>query len=91
MLGIYLDLSTAHITKQDSILLTRPAYETNVVAYNYDEGFFVPISSTSEDNPVDEFSSQFKAIYQYCRDNNINMLRLDADADQSAQFPTFDW
>lgn len=97
----YLDLSTGHITSNDSILLENisgnrmPCDPIVVVAYGYEEGFFIPIGEwNTEDSSIAMgagFSEAFIALLTACHQQGYDMLRLDRDGPECDALPKFDW
>lgn len=97
----YLDVSTCHVTQKDMELLLVQGERSdglNVLAYPYDYGAFIPLSS--DPDLVAEFeerarergySESFFKLIQYARDNELRMVNLDADGDEIEGLDTHDW
>jgi hypothetical protein len=84
-----LDVSTAHITKDDADLLTSQVYKGNfevedVIVYPYQEGFFVyvPREDTRTFNRRARkagFSESFLKVINLARKNGCKYAQLDCD------------
>ena len=87
----YMDASTRYITKEDNAILEADV-DCPVSLYEYEYGYFVHTGGFT-DKEVKEagFSDEFLALLTYAADNDCWFLRLDADGDDTLDFPTFEW
>ena len=93
-------LSTAHLTKRDSLELAELAsagnlrYDSMVLEREF--GFFVklyePPKGGDEDmNGRDELSPDFKRIIDYAVAHGYRMVEFDRDGDIVDIFPSHEW
>ena len=92
----YLDLSTAHITADDSQKLSDPDVfgEAGLSVYENDYGWFIPVSGY--DDLVAKvqqagMSEAFVELIRLCKAQGIELIRLDCDAPVIEGLPVFDW
>ena len=97
-----LDISTAHITKRDSKLLhlacegnnQRLSMALSVSEVMAGAAYFIYVD---EDRQTDQqlidagLSLALVRIIDDCRDMGISYLKLDCDAPNVREWPTFDW
>lgn len=98
-----LNVSTSHITTHDhNLLLTKNEDDACKVAacfssYPYDEGWFLYLYDNpssgfhAKDMTAAGFSHAFCDIVKFAVENKCSLIRLDADAEQYEDFPTFNW
>jgi len=87
----YWDVSTAHITRQDSRILAEYSQgnEAGLIVHRYEEGFFIPVL---EERLTDaRLSQDFIRLYRMAQENGISMLRLDRDAEIVEGLPVHEW
>lgn len=99
MIHTYLDLSTAHITKDtadaldmvgnDGIVLGWPAM--TIAPYEY--GTFVTVPPLMPDDPGyhDRLPPDLRLVLDHARALGAYVVRFDADGDTVAELPTHDW
>lgn len=83
----YLDISTAHLTqgtfgKLNSMHLPY--------AYNYDEGVFITVPSKNEIGTI-IMPDDLRIVLQYAWDNDIDLIRMDRDAEVCDDLPVYEW
>lgn len=76
----YLVLSTAHITKRDSELLSNKGWAED------EYGYWVHKDFTSED-----LSSTFHACLKLAQQHDCTYVRFDRDGPDVDELTTFDW
>ena len=89
-----LDVSTAHVLQSDVSLLNRD--DSPLVAYEYQEGFFLSSHLGDEDCNLDSlrkwgFSDAFLNIFDYARTNDIRWINLDSAGMVYEELPVFEW
>jgi hypothetical protein len=91
----YVDLSTAHITGEDAKLLGDPDVRdaAGLAVYENEYGFFIPVPPVGDyfTGRADGFSEEFCNLVQFCQEQDIELIRLDRDAQVVVGLPTFDW
>jgi len=95
----YLDLSTRHITREDSGLLDTDADEGRaLVVEKYDEGYWIYVPPSSDEwldtlceMRVAGYSYDLQRIMLVAFKSGNRKLRLDTDGDMDERFPTHDW
>jgi hypothetical protein len=97
----YLNISTGHLTLNDSEILDecdvsngRPAGA--VIVYKYEEGYFVPVFQDDLEERLNGFeeaglSTFFRKIYRESSKTGIQLLRFDCDGDVFDEYRTFVW
>ena len=82
------DISTAHISENDSRLLDNlPNW-----AFTTDGGWSVGIDSIASHNPdLGEFSMAFNRIIEIAKYNGIASVRFDRDVSSLCDLKRFDW
>ena len=83
----YLDISTAHLTqgtfgKLNSMHLPY--------AYNYDEGVFITVPSKNVIGTI-IMPDDLRIVLQYAWDNDIDLIRMDRDAEVCDDLPVYEW
>jgi hypothetical protein len=101
-----LDLSTAHMTYNDSLLLgTYKATgdqpdDASLVAYPYEYGWTVSTGPLNDQDDADNvraamlaegFSEHFVAVLDKAMAANCVLVRFDRDAMREPGLPTFNW
>ena len=83
----YLDISTAHLTYKTFCRLNAisPPY-----TYKYDEGVFITIPDKSETD-ITGMSGDLRNLLRYAWNNNIDLIRMDCDAEIIYDLPAYDW
>lgn len=90
----YLDLSTAHITASDALLLDKAIrLETRgpVIYAAGDYGWFIPMTDDMDWTPFGQMSEAFHGLIKLALENGCDMLRLDRDAPRLDTLPVFSW
>ena len=91
----YLDLSTAHITKEDSEMLSDhdECHRGGLVVYDYEYGFFIPVCDELDGVQIRQagFSDALAYIVELCQEQKIDLIRLDCDGEEIEGLPTFEW
>ena len=91
------EVSTCHITQADSYLLDEDRDDMPLVVYNYDEGYFIPLSCTPHTKNIRQyiikygFSKEFASLIDILIEQGWQFLRLDCDAEDYEELPKFDW
>lgn len=93
----FMDLSTCFISKKDEALLKNRDFPR--VIYNYEQGHFIhcgnlDINAGSLDIQALQaygMSEEFITLIKFARKKKCWFLRLDADGDDSYDFPKFVW
>lgn len=93
-----LDISTAHITRQDDKLLRAACKgkDTNPVsAYKYQYGYFVHVPDKDEGlNKAcikEEYSKEFTLLLIQARELGCKYIQFDCDGTIYEDTPTFNW
>lgn len=83
----YLDISTAHLRQNtfNNLSDINPPY-----TYKYDEGVFISVPIKSEMDNVD-MPRDLRILLQYAWDNNIELIRMDRDANFDDDLPVYNW
>lgn len=102
------EASTCHITEKDDKLIARtvksfdsglPPY-TNIIAYEYREGYFIYTFQVEEGEHLQEtyktlkeegYSDEFLSLMKVARENGCKFLQLDADGHIHDDLHKFDW
>lgn len=91
-----LDISTSHISEDTNNILTMVAktndFHFTVAEYEY--GYFVGVPNVDNDPDFkyqDEVPEDLRKVLDFARKNKCLIVRLDADADQCDDLPTFNW
>jgi hypothetical protein len=91
----YVDLSTAHISMEDSELLADPEARdaARLAVYETEYGFFIPLTGEEDRLQMTQqgFSDVFADLVEMCQEQGIQLIRLDQDALEIAGLPTFAW
>ena len=90
----HLDVSTAHITLNDSKLLAIDAAgETGdgLVVYDYGYGWMVHVEDEAIERCRDDYSDAFKAILVMARQLKCDFVDFDQDGEEYSELPVFDW
>jgi hypothetical protein len=92
-----LDISTGHITKSDSLLLSdasRGESENPIVTYKYDYGFLVAVQDERgvySQAKKYGFSNQFIKIMRMALKLKLSFVKFDGDAIAYDDLKFFDW
>lgn len=84
----YLDLSTAHVTKDVMAPEANPFYL--VATYEYGAFFYVPSEDTESFAP-DTTAPSLLAVLAYAKQNGCTLVRLDRDANTVDALPIYEW
>jgi len=96
-----LDISTGHITKKDSMLLTRD--DCPATAYEYEYGYFVFVDVSDPDLRKMSlkgelkaykkygFSENFLNIFKKANKLNCKYIQFDADGTEYSDLPVVEW
>lgn len=83
----YLDISTAHLTQGTFRKLNSMHLP---YAYNYDEGVFITVPSKNEIGTI-IMPDDLRIVLQYAWDNDIDLIRMDRDAEVCDDLPVYEW
>lgn len=85
-----LDISTLHITQQDSELLTA---SRGLCVYPYEYGYFVrvPAEEPAQDLLVLGYSSALISILTWASEHDMYFVNIDQDGMPYDELETFDW
>lgn len=83
----YLDISTAHLTYKTFCRLNAISLP---YTYKYDEGVFITIPDKSETD-ITGMSGDLRNLLRYAWNNNIDLIRMDCDAEIIDDLPAYDW
>lgn len=94
----YLDISTAHITKEDGELLQKHGKDTldqrkaltGPIVYDYGYGSFVSVGAEGCDR-YNDYSQAFRDIMEFARSRGCFFVRFDGDGAEYEELPTFEW
>ena len=93
-----LDISTGHITKEDDRLCKEAITnkEGVLIAYGYDEGYFVYVPQTDLDEDLDDIrkdglSVQFCKILRLAAARGIKYVQFDCDGTIYSDLKTYTW
>jgi hypothetical protein len=91
----FVELSTIHITKKDNELLTHePA---PLITHDLDPGFLIYIPHRRDDDDFwndlakSAFSPALKSLLMKVEADGYWFIRLDPDAEEHPELPTFEW
>ncbi len=102
----YLDLSLAHIMSKDNDLLKSVSvcaashhlvnkHAFVLVVYEYEYGYFIPITDIVADNPgslkLMGFSEAFIRLIRLAKQQECKLLVLDRDAETLDELGKFEW
>lgn len=87
----HVDISTAHITNQDSVLLEECRWPVIVDQLECGFWIWVPPIEAMEDFARVGFSPAFLDLIEDARQAGASHINLDRDAPISDQRPTFEW
>ena len=91
----FVELSTAHITKDDDWHLTHSLH--HLLAWDLDPGWLFDLPRRSDepdfwnDLAKSEFSPALKSLLMKVEADGYWFLRLDPDAEKHPGLPTFEW
>mgnify|MGYP003396161670 CR=1 FL=1 len=102
---IYAMLSTSHITKDDSVLLTKLSSDDSesiekgilLTCYAHPAGYFMPLDYAVVDYSqllllmAAGYSLAFVQLISRLSDQGVELLQMDSDGEIVDEFPTFDW
>lgn len=92
-IGKYLDISTAHVTKEDDAKLA--AEDCPICCYPYECGYWIYVDLNHEvhesDVPAMGFSQGFADVYMAARQAGCQWIKLDCDGYEYEQFKRYDW
>jgi hypothetical protein len=88
-----LDISTVHVTRDDTILLDIQCRHNPLTAYKYAEGYFILVPRDINLNEMYKYgySDAFVSILENCVVQEFGILRLDADGTIYDDLVKFDW
>ena len=92
-----LDMSTCHVTEADTKILDKNEFDSPIVVYKYDEGYFIPIPNQVYTKGMGKglvkygYSKEFANIVDICMNQKYDFLRLDCDGKEYDQLPKFNW
>lgn len=82
-----LDLSTAHISKGTIYKLEKAARYGALYVIPHQYGYFVYVPDDEEP----ETPEDLKAIFKFAKSKNCSWIKLDCDAVEYKELPTYDW
>lgn len=87
MIAKYLDISTTHLTKEtvDGLGPDKWPY-----SYPYEEGVFITVSD-DDSTLMNQLPADLQTLLKYALDHNIQLLRLDRDAEEIGALPKYEW
>ena len=88
MLRKYLDISTAHLTKNTFDKLNE---KSSPYSFHYDEGVFISIPENDDPETFAKFPKDLKILLKYAWKNDAALIRLDADAEVDDALPVYEW
>lgn len=83
----YLDISTAHLTQGTFGKLNSMDIP---YTYNYDEGAFISVPDKEEVSII-TMPDDLRILLQYAWDNDIDLIRMDRDAEVCDDLPVYEW
>ena len=87
-----LDISTAHMSKEDSQKLQAEADNGHAPVYELrDYGFLVYVGEIEENWPDDEMSSAFRKVLDSAKELGCDYVRFDRDGREYAELEKFNW
>ena len=83
----YLDISTAHLMQEtfNRLNAINPPYTCK-----YDEGAFVSVPDKTEVSII-SMPEDLRILLEYAWDNDIDLIRMDCDAEIIDDLPVYDW
>jgi hypothetical protein len=97
----YVDLSTSHITENDSLRLKRAAKQkspTDLIVREYEEGFFIHVPLGVADNTdtvnhmiANGYSLAMVALFRLAKEQRLGLIRLDRDGTVVEELEHFNW
>lgn len=90
MIGKYLDLCTSHLTNEtvDKLVMEQIP---NTTSYNYEEGMFIIVPSLEHDENDIKRPKDLENLFDYARQKNCSIIRLDRDAEEIKELTTYEW
>ena len=87
-----LDVSTAHITKEDSELLNQKRIQNLLIVYPYREGYFIYVPEYDLTQlKKTGFSKAFINLMKQTAKAGCKYLQLDCDGMTYDDLPTYNW
>ena len=87
MIAKYLDISTTHLTEKtmDSLGPDKWPY-----SYPYEEGVFVTVSD-GNCTIMNQLPADLQTLLKYAFDHDIQLIRLDRDAEKIGDLQKYEW
>jgi len=82
-------ISTCHISKQDSGVLTQQSNPLLADSFYY--GWYVFIPDEGEDEEHLKLVPSLRPVFELARKNDCKYIRLDQDGDEVEELPRYDW
>ena len=86
MIGKYLDICTSHLT-QETVDDLAIGNIIGVFVNDYEEGIVI---SVPDDTNI-EVPKDLDTLFEYARQNDITLIRLDRDGEESEELPIYEW
>lgn len=91
----YLDVSTGHITYNDSKFLDDATSIPGAYVYKYDEGYFLALNGPDDAEKAERvtcpLSDAFWNLIDFAHSKGCILIRLDSDGMEFPEFPSFNW
>lgn len=90
----YLDISTAHITKETDEFLRRQVKNDNspLIVYEKECGYFVCVPDEDDLDDIEMYiPSDLASCLGFARKHNCQWLILDCDAEVIDKLETYEW
>ena len=85
----YIELSTAHISKDTAQKLSNSQIEYNsILARKYEYGFYIHIL---QDLKGEKPPNDLKEIVNYAQKKGVELLILDRDCEKTNELRTYEW
>ena len=81
-----LDISTAHISKETNYKLEKDDMDGAIYVVPHYYGWFVFVDDEEPGTPED-----LKAIFKFAKSKNCSWIKLDCDAVEYKELPTYNW
>ena len=88
MIKKYLDVSLSHLTMETVKGLTD---DKSPYSFRYDEGVFVTVPEDDDREWYQKLPKDLRILLRYCWTNDIQLIRLDKNAEKIQSLPTYIW
>jgi len=87
-----LDVSTGHVTRDDSVMLdTNSDIGPAPVYWMQEYGWMVYVGEIEENWPAEDWSPAFVKIMKVAQELGCDYVRIDRDGREYPEFERFDW